>query len=110
MTAVDLITTVRLSPALMSSDSAERRVITDTTSCPATSTTISAITAPSTTLLTVPGNWFRALSAIVDLLRSILPVHERLLSCRAIGCTADALRPPPRTRRPRDQVPLRQPG
>ena len=56
MTSVALITTVIESPSARLRLSALRRVIAETSSWPATSTTTSAMTVPRVTLFTVPGS------------------------------------------------------
>src|SRR5215510_4034558 len=65
MTSVALITTVTFVPTANCSRCTEATVIAETTSGPPSSLTItSAITAPSLTAVTVPGNWLRALSCM----------------------------------------------
>src|SRR5215216_645046 len=66
MTSVALMNTVTGWPWARPRRSAEERVIAATISWPATSTTTSAITAPSSTLRTVPLSWFRALSLTIS--------------------------------------------
>src|SRR5580765_5931771 len=68
MTSVALITAVTVAPCERPRFSAAARVIAETISWPPPmSTTTSAMTAPTLTDLTLPWNWLRALSFIVDL-------------------------------------------
>src|SRR5262249_10299724 len=64
ITSVDLMMATTSSPTASLMDSTECLVIADTISCPPTSMMISAITAPSVTLLILPFSWFRALICI----------------------------------------------
>ena len=67
MTSVDLITTMTFQPGASPSFRADSAVMAATTSWPpSTSTATSDMTAPSVTVLTIAGSWFRALILIED--------------------------------------------
>src|SRR5215218_1194805 len=66
MTSVALMNTVTARPSASPRRSAEERVIAATISWPSTSTVTSAITAPSSTLRTMPLSWLRALSFTIS--------------------------------------------
>src|SRR5512132_3964231 len=65
MTSVALMNTVTGWPSARPRRSAEARVMADTICWPATSTVTSAMTAPSSTVRTVPLSWLRALSCML---------------------------------------------
>src|SRR5262249_36918273 len=62
ITSVDLMMAVTVSPSARPRSSALRRVTTDTISLSPIAITVSAITPPSRTDLTVPASWLRAVS------------------------------------------------
>jgi hypothetical protein len=66
MTSVALMNTVTGWPSARPRRSAEARVMAETICWPSTSTVTSAMTAPSSTLVTVPLSWLRALSFMLS--------------------------------------------
>src|SRR5512133_2888816 len=85
-TSVALMNTVTGWPSARPRRSAEERVIAETICWPSTSTTTSAITAPSSTLRTVPLSWLRALSCTLTSGDGVLARWPSLLAPFGSSC------------------------